>query len=71
LGAVGRSLIEPLQKLLNKPLLAQFVSALEKLTHPEHRFKDWLESLKVSYFADAQLNVVAIDEEQQEKSRRI
>jgi len=39
--------VQPLKALLaNYPLLDSFVNALEKLTHPEHRFKDWMEQLK-------------------------
>ena len=39
-------LCAPIAKLLSNPLLDEFIVALGKMTHPEHRFKDWAESLK-------------------------
>jgi hypothetical protein len=37
--------IAPLKKLLHNTLLDRFVDSLEKLTNPEHRWKDWTEEL--------------------------
>lgn len=42
----AKRIIAPLQSKLNKPLLRSFVTSLQALTHPEHRFKDWIDSLK-------------------------
>lgn len=33
-------------KKLNHPLIEEFIQALGKMTHPEHRFKDFAEALK-------------------------
>lgn len=42
------SVIAPIKKALGSTaLLDQFVASLERLTHPEHRFKDWFEQVKV------------------------
>ncbi|PRP75851.1 DNA-dependent protein kinase subunit [Planoprotostelium fungivorum] len=38
--------LEPLNKILKDELIDDFISSLQKLTHPEHRFKDWGEILK-------------------------
>jgi DNA-dependent protein kinase catalytic subunit len=46
LSPAAEEIIQPLKKLLHKPLLDSFVASLGKLTHPEHRFKDWIESMK-------------------------
>ncbi len=46
LSAKAQAVIEPLQRVLANPLLEQFTEALAKLTHPEHRWKDWSEHLK-------------------------
>jgi DNA-dependent protein kinase catalytic subunit len=46
LSETAEQAIAPLRKLLANPLLDQFVASLEKLTHPEHRWKDWVEELK-------------------------
>lgn len=37
--------IAPLKKMLHNTLLDRFVDSLEKLTNPEHRWKDWTEEL--------------------------
>lgn len=47
LPPTAQQIVAPLKKLLALPLLDQFVAQLEKMTHPEHRFKDWLEHVKV------------------------
>eukprot|EP01119_Soliformovum_irregulare_P013151 TRINITY_DN3471_c1_g1_i1.p1 TRINITY_DN3471_c1_g1~~TRINITY_DN3471_c1_g1_i1.p1 ORF type:complete len:703 (-),score=223.51 TRINITY_DN3471_c1_g1_i1:67-2175(-) len=46
LKPAAKKVTAPLEKILDKPLLNNLVTSLEKLTHPEHRFKDWTESLK-------------------------
>eukprot|EP01125_Pyxidicula_operculata_P008002 TRINITY_DN2699_c0_g1_i1.p1 TRINITY_DN2699_c0_g1~~TRINITY_DN2699_c0_g1_i1.p1 ORF type:complete len:2900 (-),score=828.74 TRINITY_DN2699_c0_g1_i1:54-8009(-) len=38
--------LEPLKNILKNDLLEFFIKALEKLTHPEHRFKDWCDLIK-------------------------
>ena len=38
--------VAPLAQLLAHPILDTFIDELQQLTHPEHRFKDWLESVK-------------------------
>eukprot|EP01087_Luapelamoeba_hula_P000112 TRINITY_DN10064_c0_g1_i1.p1 TRINITY_DN10064_c0_g1~~TRINITY_DN10064_c0_g1_i1.p1 ORF type:complete len:1634 (-),score=246.38 TRINITY_DN10064_c0_g1_i1:51-4931(-) len=45
--SAGAPSLVQLAKILRNPLLEQFVGALEKLTHPEHRWKDWGEDLKL------------------------
>jgi len=35
-----------IEKQLYNPLIDEFIEALGKMTHPEHRFKDWAEALK-------------------------
>jgi hypothetical protein len=39
-----------LKKLLAHDLSEKFVDSLHKMTNPEHRWKDWLERLKVRHF---------------------
>ena len=48
LGPKGQVVIEPLSRLLNNQLLNSFVHALENLTHPEHRWKDWQEAIRAA-----------------------
>lgn len=42
------SIIAPLHQRLSNPLMDQFIAALSKLTHPEHRFKDWTDEMKAA-----------------------
>lgn len=48
LGPRGQAAIEPLGRLLSSRLLGEFVRALESLTHPEHRWKDWQEAIRTA-----------------------
>ena len=56
----------PLSKSLNLPLIKEFITALETLTHPEHRFKDWMEALKPFIKAKDKKSILALFEEVKE-----
>jgi len=51
--------LAPLKELLNNDLLSQFIAALEKMTHPEHRFKDWADALKPMLAKDKKSKLTA------------
>mmetsp|Transcript_15125 Transcript_15125/g.59220 ORF Transcript_15125/g.59220 Transcript_15125/m.59220 type:complete len:1470 (+) Transcript_15125:2-4411(+) len=51
MDACSNALVGPLQQRLANPLLDQFIAALSKLTHPEHRFKDWTDEMKTAVAA--------------------
>jgi len=48
LNKVRRFLVCEIERdqILKDELIDDFISSLQKLTHPEHRFKDWGEILK-------------------------
>lgn len=39
--------VKELNALLSNPLLDSFIDALSNLTHPEHRFKDWVDQIRI------------------------
>lgn len=45
-GSATMNQLRRLKRAMQHDLLDVFVSQLEKMTHPEHRFKDWTDSLK-------------------------
>ncbi|EGG13650.1 DNA-dependent protein kinase subunit [Cavenderia fasciculata] len=45
-GRIGQKVSQPLDLILKDSLLDTFTLELERLTHPEHRFKDYMETVK-------------------------
>eukprot|EP01133_Synstelium_polycarpum_P005723 gene5723-6618_t len=45
-GSVAKKLTAPLEQILRHPLLDTLITEFERLTHPEHRFKDFMETVK-------------------------
>lgn len=53
--AAGASALRTLDALLANPLLTRFVAEVERLHHPELRFRDWCAALRAAIAAgDAQ-----------------
>ena len=58
--------VAPLAQRLKNSLVDHFITALESLTHPEHRFKDWTELLKPFVKAKDKSNILKLYKEMYE-----